>query len=242
MMDRKRDRKRRRPLAYRSLQLNERRVFDSFLPAIRPIVAEPITAPKPRPIKNPTNLCKRSAFHDRPPTRSEMDRARNVWGISRIYGKYDDGPRKGSGHRRPWWTDLEWDGPRYELISKIRETPREVYTTLRHSARERERERGKRTRASLIRRDRIVGRRNLSRVFFTRNVPPPCETRYTGFFLFPSASSFFSPSSFPTNRAPIKRCLDRYPPPPALFDFPSKMVSRSDYERAANKANASLSV
>lgn len=125
-----------------------------------------------------------------------------VFAKGKMRGRGDDVETGSKGYRRERSRGMA----RYEVISKIRETLCEVYSSSAYS-----RSGIERNSCFLIRRDRIVGPGNLSRVFFTRNVPPPCETRYTGFFPFfhLSVSSF---PSFPTNRGAIKR--DRYPSPP----------------------------
>lgn len=191
-------------------------------------MAEPITLPKPRPIKNPPIYA-----NDRPFTIGR--RPDPKWIARETCGGYPEYTKFVGSKVRRWPAQrraevvstaldpppvdrprVEWDGPRYELISKIRETPREVYTTGWRTARERE------ARELVLPLYGVIesSARNLSRVFFTRNVPPPCETRYTGFFLFPSprVSSF---PSFPTNRAPIKRAMLLRSIPPSSPSSPA---------------------
>lgn len=116
------------------------------------IVAEPITLPKPRPIKNPPIYA-----NDRPFTIGR--RPDPKWIARETCGGYPEYTKFVGSKVRRWPAQrraevvstaldpppvdrprVEWDGPRYELISKIRETPREVYTTGWRTARERERQ------------------------------------------------------------------------------------------------------
>lgn len=120
MMDRERDRKRRPSLAYRPLQLNQRRgfVFARSLPAR--------SWPSLLPCLNLAQLKIHQFMQTIGLSRSAADQIRNgsrekrVGDIPNIRNssgrKYDDGPRKGAQrwYRRPWIrrrsTDLESSG------------------------------------------------------------------------------------------------------------------------------------